>query len=292
MKKETSARIRYISAMVIFGTIGLFVRNIPLSSGFIAMVRGFVGAAFLALVMAVSHQKPALGAVRKELWKLIVSGGLIGFNWILLFEAYRYTTVATATLCYYLSPTFVVLASPLTFHEKLTLRKILCVLAALIGMVFVSGAADGGLPSAGELKGILLGIGAAILYASIITISKSIRETPPYEKTIVQLFSAGVVLVPYCLLTGSGAAGPVSPAAVGLLLFVGIVHTGIAYWLYFGSMADIPLHTVAIFGYIDPIVAVLLSALILREEMSPGKWLGAVLIIGAALISELPEKKR
>ena len=291
MTKTRGAKLRYLSAMGIFGTIGLFVRSIPLSSGVIAMARGFIGAAFLALVMLLRRQKPALDAVRQELGALILTGMLIGFNWILLFESYRFTSVATGTLCYYLAPTFVVLTSPLTLHEKLTKKKLLCAAAALIGMVFVSGMAEGGLPSRSEARGIFLGVGAAVLYAAIITMSKSIRKTPAFDKTIVQLLSAAVVLVPYNLLSPGTAGGSVTPLAIGLLIFVGIIHTGLAYTFYFGAITEVPLNTAAIFGYIDPIVAVLLSWLVLHEGMSVGKGLGAALLIGAALWSELPSKK-
>ena len=287
---RNSAAVRYLGSMVIFGTIGLFVRGIPLSSGAIAMVRGFVGAAFLALVMLVRKQKPALGAVRGELWKLLLSGAMIGFNWILLFEAYRYTTVAVATLCYYLCPIFVLLASPFTSGERLTVKKTCCVLAALAGMVLVSGVLNGSVPTRGELLGVALGIGAAILYAAITIVSHSIRRTPPYEKTVVQLLTAGVVLVPYVLITGTG--GTLNAPQAGLLLLVGIVHTGLAYFLYFGSLPELSIQTAAICGYIDPIVAVLLSALLLREPMTALMWVGAVLILGAAIVSELPERKK
>ena len=283
--KNSSALLRYVGSMTIFGTIGLFVRGIPLSSGAIAMVRGFVGAAFLALVMLVKKQKPAFPAIRKELWKLLLSGAMIGFNWILLFEAYRYTTVAVATLCYYLCPIFVLIASPFTTGERLTAKKVCCVLAALAGMVLVSGVLNGSVPTRGELRGVALGIGAAILYAGITVISHGIRQTPPTDKTVVQLFTAGVVLAPYVLLTGTG--GTLSLPQTGLLVLVGIVHTGLAYLLYFGSLPELPIQTAAICGYIDPIVAVLLSALLLHEPMTLLTGIGAVLIIGAAIVSEL-----
>ena len=159
-------------SMVVFGTIGIFVRYIPLPSAAIACVRGAVGALFLLCVMALKKTKPDVDGIKKNLLLLALSGGAIGFNWIFLFEAYRYTTVAAATLCYYMAPVIVIMASPFVFKEKMTVKKILCVLAALVGMVFVSGVAGSGLPEAGELKGILFGLGAAVLYAGVIMMNK------------------------------------------------------------------------------------------------------------------------
>ena len=276
-------------SMIIFGTIGIFRRLIPLSSGLVAMSRGLIGVLFLLLVMRLRGDGMDRAAVRRKLPLLCLSGAAIGVNWILLFEAYNYTSVATATLCYYLAPMFVILASPLVLREKLTLRKLACVSAALLGMVFVSGVleASGG----AGLKGVLLGLGAAVLYASVVLMNKQLGDVPAYDRTIVQLGSSAAVLLPYVLLTEDMGALTFTPGTIGLLLVVGIVHTGIAYALYFGSLMQLKAQTAAILSYIDPVVAVLLSALVLREHMSLLSGLGAVLVLGAAVISELPNRR-
>jgi len=283
------SRVMLVAAMVIFGTIGIFRKYIPLASSVLALGRGIIGAVFLLAVIALRREKPNGAAIRKNLWKLVLSGAFIGFNWILLFEAYRFTSVATATLCYYLAPIFVLLASPLLLKERLSGRKILCVLAALGGMVLVSGVLQAGFRLS-ELRGVLFGLGAAALYAGVILLNQKITAISAYDKTAVQLGTAAIVLLPYTLLTENLAPGYFTWPVLGLLLLVGIVHTGLAYTLYFGSMEALPAHSIAIFSYIDPIVAVLLSALLLKEPMGPAGWLGAVLILGAAFVSELPEK--
>lgn len=286
---QSRSRLMLIASMFIFGTIGIFRRWIPLASSVLALGRGLIGAVFLLAVIALRGKKPELPAIRKNLWKLLVSGAFIGFNWILLFEAYRFTSVATATLCYYLAPMFVILASPLVLKEKLSARKLLCVLAALGGMVLVSGVLQAGF-RVSELKGVLFGLAAAALYASVILLNQRITGISAYDKTAVQLGAAALVLLPYTLLTENLAPGYFTLPVLGLLFLVGIIHTGLAYALYFGSMEALPAHSIAIFSYIDPIVAILLSALLLKEPMTPGGWLGALLILGAAFVSELPEK--
>lgn len=286
-----NAKIKIITAMVTFGTIGIFVRYIPLPSSIIALVRGVLATVFLLAVMSAGKRRPDGTAIRRNIVLLVVSGGLIGFNWILLFEAYNYTSVAVATLCYYLAPVFVIIASPFVLGEKLTARKTLCVIAALGGMVLVSGViqnyVSGGNTEDLNLTGVLLGIGAGALYATIILMNKKLREISSYDTTVMQLAAASIVLVPYCLLTEDMGALEVTQVSAVLLLIVGIVHTGIAYVLYFGSIKELPAQTVAIFSYIDPILAVLLSALLLKENMDMLSILGAILILGSTFVSEM-----
>lgn len=294
MPETKTAKVQLMASMTIFGTIGIFVRYISLPSSVLALVRGFIGALFVFLFLKCKNRSISKEAVRQNLKMLCLSGIALGVNWILLFEAYRYTTVATATLCYYLAPIFVILVSPVLLQERLTAKKAVCVFFALLGMVFVSGVLQTGIPALSEAKGILYGLGAAVFYASVILMNKKIKEISAYDKTIMQLGVAAVVLLPYILLTENIGAltASLTPFAVGMLLLVGVVHTGIAYVLYFGSMKDLKANTIAIFSYIDPIVAILLSALFLKESMGLYGVIGAVLVLGSTFISELPEKER
>ena len=292
MEKETNAKVSLILAMVIFGTIGIFRKYIPLPSGIVACVRGILGVAFLLVFIKIKKIKMDREAIKKHLWILLISGGFIGLNWVLLFESYRYTSVAVATLCYYMAPIFVMIVSPFLLKEKLTVKKVLCVIVALIGMVFVSGVLDGGISDVSEMKGILFGLGAAALYATVIMMNQKLREVPTYDKTIMQLGAAAVVLIPYILFVEDLSAVVLTPLIVFMLIIVGVVHTGIAYALYFGSMNGLKAQTVALFSYIDPIVAIILSAMFLKEPMTIYSAIGAVLVLGATMISELPEKRK
>ncbi len=292
MDKRSAGKLKLISSMLIWGSLGLFIRGIDLPSSVIANFRGLLGAAFLLLVMLLGRLPFSRRAVKDNALCLGLSGLMLGFNWILLFEAYRYTTIAVATLCYYLAPILVVAVSPLVFRERLGLFRALCVLAALAGMVFVSGAAEGGLPSPGQAKGIALALGAALLYAAIVIVNKKMQGISGLERTVVQLGISALVLLPYNLLTVQGPLPAPEPSALVLLLAVGVIHTGLAYFLYFGCMEDLPSQTVAILAYVDPVTAVLLSALALKEPMSAGMWLGAVLVIAAAVLLELQVKKK
>ena len=288
MDKTSRAKLNVIISMTIYGTIGLFVRNIDLPSSVISMIRGIIGAPFLLAVLAVKKQKINFESIKANLRYLILSGSLLGFNWILLFEAYRYTTVSTATLCYYLAPIIIVALSPVMFREKITLKKILCIITAVIGMAFVSGFAAGKMPELSEIRGIILATGAAVFYAFIVIFNKKLSGISAYDRTIFQLALSAVILIPYNFITGAFSGFSLTGSAVWLLLILGIVHTGIAYLLYFGSAEFLSSQTIAILGYIDPLVALLVSAFILKESMGLGEIVGAVLIIGSALASELP----
>ena len=289
---NAGARSMFFGAMAIFGTIGIFTHFLTIPSSLIALVRGAVGALFLLILRLFRKQKIDWASVRKDRLVLCLSSVFLGFNWILLFEAYRYTTVATATLCYYMAPIFMILLAPVIWKERLTLTKGICVLTALAGMVFVSGVLQDGFGGAGQLKGIFLGLAAAVLYTAVVVCNKRMTALSSGDRTILQLgISAGILCV-YTLLTVDLRTLTLDLRSVLLLLALGILHTGFAYSLYFSAMPHLKAHTLAIGSYLDPILAVLLSALFLREPLGLHGIIGAVLILGAALVSELvPGKK-
>ena len=287
---QSRAKLNLITAMFIYGTIGLFVKWVDLPSSLIANVRGLVGTLFLLLMVALRKDHLHWDAIRANLRWLIPTGIMLGFNWILLFEAYRYVSVAVATVCYYLAPVFIILISPLVLKEKLTPLRCLCAAVALFGMVLTSGIVQSGF--SGSFRGILLGIGAAAMYAAIVMGNKKLKDLPAYDTTIVQLGISAIVLLPYNAFTVDFSTLTLSPRSLLLLLVVGVVHTGFAYCLYFGCLPHLKAQTAAIFSYIDPIVAILLSALILREPMDALSAIGAALVLGSTLVSELWEERK
>ena len=288
MTNPKTAKLAFLSAILIYGTLGVFVRYAGQPSALVALARSSIGTLFLLFLLAVKRQKIDFSAIRRNWRPLLIAGVLLGLNWVTLFEAYRYTTVAVATLCTYLNPIIIVFGAAILMHEQLTARKLLCIAVALIGMVFVSGVPQSGLPEAGEATGILLALLSAVLYASDVSINKFLDQVPACERTLVQLAVAALVMIPYILLTEDVAAMTLTPLGAVLLLIVGVFHTGWCYSLFFGSMTYLPAQTVVLFSYIDPIVAIFLSALLLKEPLGWSGILGAVLVLGSTLISELP----
>lgn len=290
MNETKRAMSALVTSMLIFGTIGIFRRHIDLPSSVIALLRAVIASVFLLVFLRLRGKKLGLADIRKNLWKLLLSGAVMGFNWILLFEAYRYTSVATATLCYYMAPIIMMLASPLLLGERLTRKKLLCMLAALAGMIPVSGVLEAGF-HAGEMRGVLLGLGAAALYAAVVLMNKTLGGIGAFDRTLVQLVAAATALCPYVLMTQSLSAIAFTGGSALMMLLIGVVHTGIAYVLYFGSARVLGAQTLAIVSYVDPVVAILLSALLLGERMTSLGAAGATLVLLATLISELPEKE-
>ena len=288
--EQMQAKLKIIFAMVTFGTIGIFVRNIELPSTIIALARGIIGTLFLLLVVFAKGKGLDYSAIKRNLTILAASGACIGFNWILLFEAYRYTTVATATLAYYMAPIFVIMASPFVLKERLTAIKGLCVAMALTGMVLVSGVVQSGMDGV-DFTGILCGVGAASLYATVILLNKFIKNISAYDMTIMQLGLAALVLLPYTMVTENFAVLSPDTNSLLLLAVVGVIHTGFTYAMYFSSIQGLKAQTVAIFSYIDPIVAIILSAVLLNESMDVYSMVGAVLVLGSTFVSELAERK-
>lgn len=270
-------------AMVIFGTVPLVRHYITLSSPIVAFFRGLMGTLLLLVVMLVTHHRFDREAVRANLCRILLSGVLLGFNWIALFESFRFTTVSVATLCDNFAPIFVVLVAPLIFKEKLTKDKIICVVVAAIGILFVSGFL--GEVEIGSPKGVFLSLCSAVLYGTIIILNKTIVGVPAYDKTVLRLGACATALFPYILLTEELSAIQLNGFGLAMLITAGVVHTGIAYALYFGSMDGMKAQTIALMSYIGPSVSLLVSTLLLKEPMTWLQGVGAVFILGAAFFS-------
>ena len=282
-------RLSLLASMVIFGTIGLVRNHLPLSSACIALVRGAIGTAFLAAVYLIGKRKFDSAGVKRDLPLLALSGAFIGINWILLFEAYRYTTVARATMCYYMAPVFVTLLSRFFFGETLSAKKWACTAVSLAGMGCISGIF--GEDAAFSPAGTLLGLGAAVLYCFVILLNKhGIRHVEGIDRTVTQLFFSAAVMLPYVLLVDKPDLSAITGGTLALLLVAGVVHTGVAYALYFSAIGSLPAVSVALMSYIDPLVALLISAFVLREGMSVLCAVGAALILLSSLVAELPER--
>ena len=288
MKKTMNPRLMLIASMTIFGTLAPFVRNISVASGELALYRAVLAAALIAVFLLATGQRTPFGKIRKEVPLLLASGVAMGFNWILLFEAYKYTTVSVATLSYYFAPVIVTVVCPVLFREKLTVKQIICFVMSTAGLVMITGIGE--LDGGNHLIGILYGLGAATLYATVILLNKFIRNVEGIHRTFLQFLSAIVVLLPYVLLTSGVTLGGLNTVGWVNLMIVGLVHTGVTYCMYFSSLRELPGQKAAILSYIDPLVAVLISVTILGESMTMWQIIGGILILGFTLWNEISPK--
>ena len=282
-------RAKYITAVVFYGTIGMLLRYVRLPSEIVAMCRGILGSAFILVYMKARRQRMDWTAIRRNLKWLIRAGICLGLNWIFLFAAYMQTTVAIASLCNYMAPVIVILIAPVVLRERLNKRKMPCVIAAFVGIILVSGVWNG---SIGSVSGLIMGLAAALCFVVIVICNRKIRDIPALDKSVIQLAISAITILPYVLVKNWGIPLDIDTQSVLIILVLGLVHTGVAYCLYFSGMGSLPVQTVAILGYLEPVVSVICSAVFLHETMDATGWIGAVLIIGAAVVSEsLKERK-
>lgn len=290
MKIQINAKIMLIISMVIFGTLGIFTRNIAISSGELALYRAILAAVLIFVYLIVTKQKTDFRSIKKELLLLLLSGTAMGINWILLFEAYKYTTISAATLSYYFAPVIVIVACPILFKEKLSGRQMICFLMSALGLVLITGIGD--LRNDNDFIGILFGLGAALFYAAVILLNKFIKNVEGIYRTFLQFISAIVILIPYVKMTSGVTLGNLNFTGWVNLLIVGFIHTGITYCMYFFSLKELPGQKAAILSYIDPLVAVLISVAILGETMTIWQAIGGVFILGFTLWNEISPETR
>lgn len=285
MKKIMNPRLMLITSMTIFGTLGLFVRHIPVSSGELALYRAVLAAILIAMFLMITGQRIPFSSIKKEIPLLLVSGAAMGINWILLFEAYKYTTVSAATLSYYFAPVIVTVVCSVLFRERLNTKQVVCFVMSTLGLVMITGITE--IRGENDLIGILFGVGAAVFYAAVILLNKFIKNVEGIHRTFLQFLSAIVVLIPYVTLTGGMTLGALNGVGWMNLLIVGLIHTGVTYCMYFSSLKELPGQKAAILSYMDPLVAVLISVFLLGEAMTPGQAIGGVLILGFTLWNEI-----
>ena len=285
MKKVMNPRLMLVASMIIFGTLGIFVRNIPVSSGELALYRAILAALLIAVFLLATKQKIPFANIKKEVPLLLASGIAMGINWILLFEAYKYTTVSVATLSYYFAPVIVTVVCPMLFKEKLTSKQITCFVMSTLGLVMITGIGDIG--GGSDFIGILFGLGAAVFYATVILLNKFIKNVEGIHRTFLQFLSAIVILVPYVMMTSGVTLTNLNSVGWVNLLIVGLIHTGITYCMYFSSLKELSGQKAAILSYIDPLVAVLISVTVLGESMTIWQAVGGILILGFTLWNEI-----
>ncbi len=281
-------RLMLILSVLAFGTVGLFVRQISLPSQKIALYRASIAFLVLFAFLLFTGRIKLLYEHRLQVPKFLLTGAVMAFNWILLFEAYRYTSIALATLAYYLAPTLMILFGVLFLRERLSFFQTLCFVLSTLGLVLMLGVSWG---SENDFKGILLGLSSAVLYASVVTINRGAKEVDGILRAFVQFFGVILVMTPFIALRGGFHLHLLNSPGLLSLLVLGVFHTGLCYCLYFISIVHLKGQQVAILSYLDPLTAVLLSTLFLGESISPMQLLGGFLMLVFSLLNEVGPPK-
>jgi len=281
-------KLKLIFALVLFSTLGVFVKKIDLTSGKIAFVRGSVGFLFLILLTIITNKKIIIKQILDNKAKIISSGFLLGLNWICLFQSYKYTTLSIATISCYCAPIFMIIFSIIFLKEKPDIKKIVCVFVSIIGMllIFYNSNNPSDNISYNHTLGIFFGILTAICYSSVIIINKSLKDISSSEQTLGQFFSAIILLLGYILIFEDFNFKELSTISSINLIIIGVVHTGFAFFIYFSAIKNIKGQSIAILSYITPIFAVLISIFYLREPMNIFQMFGGILILISTFIGE------
>ena len=284
------ANILFISAMLIFGTIGIIVKFIPLDAPEIAFYRSILALLVISLYFIIKKEKLKFNLKKSTLILLLLSGIGIGLNWIFLFESYDYTSLSISTVCNYFAPIIVMVLSPIILKEKISLKQVICLIIAVVGLILIVGAFEFKKDS-NNLIGIILSLLAAVLYAVVILINKKIKFVDGIERTFFQFLSLAIVLLPYTLFTTGFNIFKLSITNLLWLLLLGVVHTGIAYCMYFTSIKDMSGQKISILSFIDPVTSIMLAFFIFNDQLTGFQLVGALLILFATIFSEIRIKK-
>ncbi len=283
------ARKLLLITVIAFGTVGLLVRGIPLPSAEIALFRAVIALVVLGLYLLISGKHRLLIEHKKQLWKFLLSGAVMAFNWILLFEAYKHTSIALATLAYYLAPTLMIVFGMVLLKESLTRKQVFCFALSTLGLVLMLGVSFG---NSSDVKGVLLGLASAVLYATVITINRLSGQIDGLVRATLQFVGASIVMVPTILLGEGFHVQSLDVSGWVSLIILGVFHTGLCYALYFISIVRLKGQQVAILSYLDPLVAVLLSVLLLKESVTFWQLVGGIVMLAAAFFNEINPKPR
>ena len=278
--------VMYIVSLLIFGSNGVFASHIDMTSAEIVCMRTLIGSLALILVLLISRTKLDWAVMKREAFKLIAAGICLGVNWALLFEAYKLMSVSIATLTYYLAPIIVLILSPLLLREKQSARAYIGMGAAVVGLVLAVGLGDTSVTA----TGLIVGLGSAVFYAGLIIFNKKIDGVTGLLLTTIEMVIAACVMLPYVLLTGGHVGFPPDMEGTLYLIFLCLVNTGLACWLYFSSMNRLPARAVALFGYVDPVSALIFSAVFLGDRMGVLQIAGAVLVFAGAAFGQSKSK--
>lgn len=278
--------MKYLCALLLFGLNGIVASNIEMNSYEIVFLRTLIGGAILAVLFLAGGGRFHIWQNRRDALFITLSGVAMGASWMFLYEAYQQVGVSLASLLFYCAPVIVMALSPLVFREKLTAPKIAGFTVVVAGLVLVNGGASGQL----SIWGLFCGVMSAITYAALIILNKQAKNIGGMENSVIQLLASFLTVAAF-VCARQGLQLDVPSDAWPWVLVLGLINTGLGCYLYFSSMRQLPVQTVATLSYLEPLAAVGFAALLLGESMTVLQVIGAACIIGGAMIGELMKPK-
>lgn len=287
---DNAALLKHLFSLVIFGTNGTLSRFIHLSSCGIVFYRTILASLVLFAFFKLSGNKFTFPSYRYDLKFILFSGLAQSTEWFLMYESYRHIDVGVATLLTYCGPVIVIALSPIVFKEKLTVKKLAYLAVVLVGVVFL----NRGVGGHGNIKfGLLCAGSSAFCYAAMVICNKQAEHISGFENAVLQLFFCCCFSIVFTLLK-TGFRPPLPEPVISqwlLVLLLGTTNTGLTCYLYFSTLGKLPAQVIAVSGYLEPLLAIVYSSLLLGERMTALQLLGCAMIIGGAARCILEGKK-
>ncbi len=284
---RSRAILKYLFALTLYGTIGLFLHFISYSSEFVVLCRGAIGTLFILFVLLSRKERIDIDSIKRNLRYLALSGFALGFNWVFLFAGYRHG-IAITPLCNYMAPLIVVLIFAVVYKQKINLKQQGCIALAFAGMLLLTGIFEDN--SSGDIRCVIYGLLAALGFVIMILCNRKLKDIKDLEKTLMQLFFSVLIVLPYVLLN-DGFPKEFDLNSTILVIILGVLHTGVAYICYFAAIYTLEPQTIAVLGYLEPALNFFIGAVILKEDISILGVIGAFMIMIASIGNEIFAKE-
>ena len=275
-------RMKLVFVMVIWGSLGVFTNSIPLSALSLAFLRALIALPILFVVMKMKTTDKVNVSLLKP---YLISGVLLGFGWLTLFYGFKHTNISSAVMIYNMCPVYVMILAPLVLKETISKIQIAVIFASIMGLFLIVG--HNLLEGYGYMGMALSGI-SGMLYAIIVLINRSIKIRVDNQiATFVQIFTAMLVLLPFVLMDGNILTVlDLDARAVIYTILLGILHTGVAYTLFFSLYTHMKSVEIVSYSYLEPLFAILFSVIFVGELLTVPQIIGGILILGSTYVGE------
>lgn len=281
-------RIKLVLVMIIWGSLGVFTRSIPLSALSLAFLRAFIALPVLFVVM---KMKKADKVKWQQLIPYIISGVLLGFGWLSLFYGFKHTSISSAVMIYNMCPVYVMIAAPLVLKETISKIQIAVIFISFFGLFLIVGH---DLSEGSGYVGLALSAVSGVFYAVIVLINRSIKTRVDNQTaTFAQILTAMIVLLPFVLIDGNiFTVVHLNVVAVTYTVLLGVLHTGVAYTLFFSLYAHMKSVEIVSYSFLEPLFGILFSVIFVGETLTFPQIIGGILILGSTYIGEMLKDRK
>lgn len=274
------ATARYLGAMLLLSTLGVFAHEIALPAPTTVFFRCGFGALTLALYCARKGWLTRTGMSGRHLRLAIFSGVLVVLNWVCFFEGLYRIGISLATVVFHVQPFLVLLLGALLFGERIGAARLAWVGLGFAGLVLACGV-PAALGDRYDASGILYTLVAALAYAGVTLTARSMRGMQPELTALVHCSVGVAVLLPFIALPAAG----IGAQQWGWLAGIGALPTALAFALIYGALPRMTPASIAVLTFAYPAAALGIDCLHYGQRLGPAQLAGVALIALASLAS-------